>query len=134
MTITLKTAIQFAGVVQLFIIAANFFLPAILDYRGNLAKVAPIIRQIFIIHAIYIVLVLAGFAASCFLFAGDLAGHSAPARFVDGFLALFWLPRVGIQAFYYDQTLKQEHRFGNFVFTTAFLYLAIVFTVAAILK
>ena len=130
----LKTAIQFAGVVQLFIITANFFLPAILDYRGNLAKVTPIIRQIFTIHAIYIVLVLAGFALACCLFAGDLAGHSSPARFVNGFLALFWLPRVAIQLFYYDQTIKQEHRFGNFVFTTAFLYLGIVFSVAAILQ
>ncbi len=134
MIFTLKTSIQLAGVVQLFIAAANFFLPAILGYRENLAKVTPIIRQIFTIHAIYIVLVLIGFALACLFFAGDLVGHSTPARFADGFLAVFWLPRVAIQIFYYDQTTKQEHRFGNFVFTTAFLYLGIVFAAAAILQ
>jgi hypothetical protein len=44
-----------AGVVQVAISAANLFLPGKLKYRENLGHVAPIIRQIFVVHSAYIV-------------------------------------------------------------------------------
>jgi len=47
-----------AGAVQLVIIAANFVLPKKLRCRENLARVSPMIREVFIVHWVYIVLVL----------------------------------------------------------------------------
>ena len=44
-----------AAFVQVGIAFANLFLPAKLKYRENLSRVAPIIRQIFVVHSIYIV-------------------------------------------------------------------------------
>jgi len=62
-----------AGGVQLAIAVANFWVPGILRYRENLARPSPMMRQVFIVHATYIVLVLLGFSALSFFFAVELA-------------------------------------------------------------
>ena len=51
-----------AGMVQLLISAANVFVPRILSYKDNLSKISPIVRQVFIIHSVYVVMVVVGFS------------------------------------------------------------------------
>ena len=121
-----------AGIVQLLIASANFFLPRKLRYADNLSRVDTIIRQVFIVHSIYIVLVLAGLAGLCLFFAYDLAGASALGRWLSAFIAVFWGARVCIQLFYYDAELKRKNAVMHALFTAAFAYLAVVFAVAAI--
>ncbi len=128
----MQQLIQIAGGLQIVIVIANFFLPAILDYRVNLAKVSPIIRHIFWGHAGYIVLILAGFAAISLLFPEDLCGASGIGRFLSGFLALFWLSRVVVQTFLYDSEVKRAHPWGNAFFTATFLYLGLAYLAAAL--
>jgi len=48
---TLVLALWIAGLAQLAIALANLALPKKLKYRENLARVAPIIRQIFVVHS-----------------------------------------------------------------------------------
>lgn len=129
---TLPQLIWVAGIVQLMIASVNFFLPRRLRYAENLAHVSTIVRQIFIVHSIYIVLVLAGLAGLCLCFAHELAGPGGLGRSVSAFLAVFWALRVGIQLFYYDAALKREHITVHILFTGAFTYLATVFAAAAI--
>ncbi len=129
---TLIPYIYVAGALQLIIAAANFFLPKKLCYAENLAKVAPIIRQVFIIHSIYIVMMLVFFGTLCFAFAPELAGDSRLGTFLSAFLAWFWLPRVFIQLFYYDARLRRQNLPVHILFTTIFAYLAAVFTFAAL--
>jgi hypothetical protein len=129
---TVTQLIWVAGIVQLMIASVNFFLPRRLRYAENLANVSTIVRQIFIVHSVYIVLVLTGLASLCIFFARELAGPSELGRCLSGFLAVFWMLRVGIQLFYYDTALKRENRLVHIFFTMAFVYLATVFTVAAI--
>jgi hypothetical protein len=130
MNLTFQSSIQLAGALQLITAAANFFLPAKLHYHENLAKVSPIIRQIFTVHAIYIVLVLVGFGLICLLFPHDLCGASALGKFLCGFLAIFWGLRVVLQFSYYDNGVKKEHPVGALFFGSIFLYLAMAFTAA----
>jgi hypothetical protein len=130
MNLTLQSSIQLAGALQLVIAAANFFAPTILHYRENLAKVSPIIRQIFTVHSVYIILVLIGFGLICLLFPNDLCGASPLGKFLCGFLAVFWGLRVVLQFTYYDRAVKKEHPLGALFFGTAFLYLALAFTAA----
>jgi len=125
--------LQLAGGLQLITAAANFFLPGILRYRENLAKVSPIIREIFTVHALYIVLVLVGFGLICLLFPQDLCGASRLGTFLCGFLAIFWGLRVPLQFFYYDKAVKKEHPAGAFFFGAIFLYLALTFIAAIFL-
>ena len=111
---------------------SQFILPRKLRYGANLAKVDPIIRQVFIVHSVYIVFVLLVFAAICFLFAPELAGGSALGVFISAWLALFWTPRLLVQWIYYDPDIRRQNQVGNWGFSLAILYLIVVFTVAAL--
>jgi hypothetical protein len=132
MNLTFQSSIQIAGALQFIIAAANFFAPAKLHYHENLAKVSPIIRQIFTVHSIYIVLVLIGLGLICLLFPSDLCGASALGKFLCGFLAIFWGLRVVLQFTYYDRTVKQENPLGTFCFGISFIYLATIFAAATL--
>src|SRR5690348_18479381 len=90
-----------AGAIQLVIASANFFLPARLHYRENMAGMSPILRQISIIHWVYLVGVLLLFSGLCLFFAPQLTGASPLGRFLSAALAIFWLSRCAIQIFYY---------------------------------
>jgi hypothetical protein len=127
MNLSLQSFVQLAGALQLIIAAANFFAPAKLHYRENLIKLSPIVRQIFIVHSIYIVIVLVGFGLICLLFPNDLCGASHLGKFLCAFLAVFWGLRVILQFFYYDRAVKKENPLGTACFGTAFLYLAATF-------
>jgi hypothetical protein len=121
-----------AGGVQLLIASVNFFLPRQLDYRGNLARLTPIVREVFVVQAVYIVLVLVALAGLCFGFAEDLAGGSTLGRALSGFLTLFWGLRFLIQLFYYEGSLKRQRPLLNLGFLLAFAYLTGVFGAAAL--
>ena len=127
----LSTWIQVAGAVQLAIGLANLPLAIRLQYRKNLAGASPIVREVFYVHAAYIVLVVLGFAALSLLFPMDLAGGRPLGRFLSGFLAVFWLLRVPIQLFYYPAEIRRQNRFADVVFIVAFAFLAVVFGLAA---
>ncbi len=124
--------IWFTGAIHLGIVAMNVPLPSILGYREQLAKVSPIIRQVFIVHSIYIVLILLGFSALCFWFAPQLAGESPLGAFLSGCLAVFWGLRLAIQVFYYDEALKRAHRVVHIVFSMAIGFLTGIFLIAAL--
>jgi hypothetical protein len=133
MKLSLPLAIQLAGGLHLLVAAANFVLPGMLGYRENLAKVSPIIRQIFLVHAAYIVLVLVGFGMICLRFSDDLCGGSRLGLFVCEFLAVFWFLRVVLQFGFYDRVTKREHPIGSFIFSAIFLYFAAIFGAAVFL-
>ena len=124
--------IYLAGLCLLAIAFANFFAPRVLRYRENLALVSPIVRQIFLVHCAYIVLVLCGQAALCFVFPEELAGRSVLGRSLSGFFALFWLTRFVLQGWYYDRGAKGEFPRFNLLFLAAFLFLGCVFAVLAL--
>jgi len=124
--------IRAAGVVQLVIVAANLLLPRLLSVGRHLARLPSILRQIFLVHWIYIVLVLVMFSVLCLGFAPELAGDTPLGRTLSACLAIFWLPRVAIQTGYYDAELKRRLRLGNLFFTAAFAYLGIVFAIATL--
>ena len=129
---TLVPYIWIAGVIHFLIVGMNLPLPGILHYKENLSKVSPIIRQIFIVHSIYIVLVVFGFGLLCFIFSEELAGKSQIGQFLSGCLALFWLPRLFIQLFYYDKGLIKKYFVVHTGFTLAIVYLIGVFLLAVL--
>lgn len=119
-----------AGVIHLLIASVNFFLPRELRYAENLPRLPTLMRQIYVVHSVYIVLVLLGLAGVCLVFAADLAGASGLGRALSGFMTVFWGMRIGIQLLYYDAAAKREHPVLHAVFTTAFAFLASVFAAA----
>jgi len=121
-----------AGAVQLLILAANFVMPGKLHCRENLVRVSPMIRQVFIVHWVYILAILAIFSALCFWFAPELAGASRLGRFMSGAIAVFWLPRIPIQLFVYDSELRRQHRLGDIAMICAIGFVVLVFGAAAL--
>jgi hypothetical protein len=120
-----------AGFVQVAIASANLFLPAKLKYRENLSRVSPIVRQIFVVHSVYIVGVVLLFAAVTLSFAGELASGHGLGRFLAAAIAVFWLLRAPVQLLYYDAALRRENRWGDIAFTAAALFLAATYGAAS---
>jgi hypothetical protein len=131
---TLLVALWIAGLVQLTIALANFALPGKLGYRENLARVAPMIRQIFVVHSGYIVGIVLLFAAITFGFTADLVSGRGLGRFLAASMALFWFCRVPLQLFYYDKSLRRDNRAGDVAITFALLFLAATYTAAALVR
>ena len=129
--LSISAWVQIAGAVQLAIGLANLPLATRLQYRKNLAGASEIVRQVFYVHAAYIVLVVLGFAALALLFPAELSSGRPIGRFLSAFLALFWLLRVPIQLFYYPVEIRRQNRLADVIFTVAFAFLAVVFGLAA---
>lgn len=128
---TLATLIQLAGLAQVALIPVNFIAPYKLRYAASLAGATPVVRNIFYVHAGYIVLVLAGLGALC-LGAAEFLGSGAPlARWTCGYLAAFWGIRVLVQLFYYDRAERRRNRALDVAFLGLFGSLALVFAAAA---
>jgi hypothetical protein len=121
-----------AGGTHLAIAISNFWVPGILHYRENLEKVSPMVRQVFVVHSIYMVLVLLGFSALCFFFAPELTSGAPLGRSLSAFLAVFWLLRVVLQLAYYDREVRAKYRLGDVAYMLAVTSLAAVFAVVAL--
>ncbi len=121
-----------AGVIQIGIIVGNAFLPRLLAVPENLPRLTPILREVFIVHWLYILLVLAFWSALCLTFAPDLAGGSPLGRTLSGGLAVFWSLRLVIQLLYYDAATRRRYRAGHLLFSVACAFLAVVFIAAAL--
>ena len=119
--------IEVAGLVHWAIAAANIALPKKLNYRENLSHVTPMFRQVFVVHSVYIVAVVAALGYICLRFAAELAGDEPLARFLALGLALFWGIRLVIHLFYYDAEVRRRNRMGDFAFIAAICYLVAVF-------
>jgi hypothetical protein len=113
-----------AGFVQFLIAAANIFLPNKLRYSENLGRLSPIIRQIFVVHSIYIVGIVLLFAVVSVGFSAELTSGHGLGQFLAAAIAVFWLFRVPVQLFYYDSELRRVNRAGDLAFTTGALFLA----------
>jgi hypothetical protein len=127
----LLLSLWLAGFVQVAMAFANLFIPKKLNYRENLSLVAPIIRQIFVVHSVYIVGVVMLFAVLTFGFAPELASGHGLGRFLAAAMAIFWLFRTPVQLLYYDASLRRTNRLGDVAFTSAALFLTITYGAAA---
>jgi amino acid permease len=125
-------ALWLAASAQIAIAVANFVLPGKLQYRRNLARVSPIVRQIFVVHSGYIVGILIFFAALTFGFASELSSGRGLGRFLAASLSVFWLCRIPVQLFYYDPAVRRANRLGDVAMTVALVFVACAYVSAAL--
>ena len=123
--------ILLAGVVQLAMVAMNAALPPRLNTKENLARVEPILRQVFYSHWIFVMLAVVIFSIPCFAFSADMAGNSTLGRYLSAALAAFWLLKLWIQFFRIDADFRRKNRFADVLVATGTLYLIVVFGAAA---
>jgi len=131
-TFDLVTWLWVAGAIQTAIVLANAVLPAKLNVHKGMASVPRSLRQVFVVHWIYIVLTVSLFSLVCFFFARDLAGGSRLGRFLCIAMGGFWGLRLPLQLFYYDAELRRENRALDLAYVLALVALIAIFGAAAL--
>ena len=120
----MKLCLQIAGILQLTLALAHVGFARKLGWREELQHVSLLTRQIFWVHAGFLMLVLAGFGSLSLLHADDLLGSNPLARFVLGGLATFWAVRLYCQFFVY----RADHWRGNPFNTKAHIAFGLLWT------
>ena len=121
-------ALQFAGIILLCIVSANFIAPKKMRWTENLKHVDAVFGQVFFIHCVFLVGSVFAMALACLIIPRELLAEPL-GRVLLGFMAVFWMARVGVQFFYYEKSIKNEFPCFNVLFSVAFLYLAVTFSI-----
>jgi hypothetical protein len=127
---TFEGHLRTAGLLLLLLAALHPLLPRALGWREDLRKLTLVNRQIFLVHVVFIVLLLILFGILTFSFASELAAPSPLARAVLCGLAIFWGLRLATQLFIYDRSLWRGNVRNTTVHVLAsllWLYLTAVF-------
>lgn len=125
--------LQIAGILQWLLASLHLVFPRRFGWREDLAKLSLLNRQIFIVHCIFICLVLSLFGGlSLFCAPLLLAKHALAAAVLSG-LFVFWAVRLFVQWFVYSPELWRGHRFNtimHWLFTGLWLYYVAVYGAA----
>jgi hypothetical protein len=130
---TLLTHLRLVGVIMAALVVVNLFVPGRLRWREELARVSLVNRQIFQVHTMFIVLILAMFAVLLLTSAEALLEPTRLSRLVLGGLTIFWGLRMLTQWFYYSPAIWRGNRFHTVmhaVFSVAWVYVTLVLATA----
>jgi hypothetical protein len=94
--------IRLGGGVHFCILVASAMVPKALDWRRQLAPLHPFLRRLFWVYGVFIVMTIVAFGVLSLAFAPELAMGGGLARGVCGFIAVFWLARLGVQFLVFD--------------------------------
>ena len=122
--------LKIAGLLLLALAAAHGYFPRRFAWRAELARLSLINRQIFIVHCLFIVLVLILMGLLSLVYTATLIQPTPLARPVLAGLTLFWLVRLLAQFFIYDPSLWRGNRANTIVHVLAtllWLYFVLVF-------
>ena len=125
--------LRVAGVLLLALIPLNLYVPRRYEWRRELASLSLLNRQIFQVHAGFLCVVLAMFAALALLYTRPLLAPTPLARAVLAGMAIFWFLRLLTQWLVYDWSLWRGRRFEtlvHIVFTGLWGYLTATFAYA----
>jgi hypothetical protein len=125
--------LRVAGVLLLALVALNLYVPRRFEWKRELAALSLLTRQVFWVHAAFICLVLAMFAALALLYTPDLLAPTPLARAVLAAVAVFWFLRLLTQWLVYDWSLWHGRRFEtavHLVMTGVWAYLTAAFAYA----
>jgi hypothetical protein len=131
---TLTIALYLGGLAHFGILIASAMAPLALDWKGHLAKLPSLLRQMFWVYGIFIVLMIISFGTLTLCFAPEMALGSPLARGLCTVIAVFWGARLVVQFFVFDAKpwlTKPLYIIGYHGLTLVFIYLAIVYTWAA---
>ena len=93
----LTTLITLAGAAQLCVLIASALVPSRLGWRRELAKLSRLHRQMYWVYAAYVVLSIVAFGLISLFNAREMASGSGLARWLCGYIAVFWGVRLVLQ-------------------------------------
>jgi hypothetical protein len=131
----LAIMIVVGGILHFGTLTAGALVPKVLDFRGQLRDVSPLLRQLIWVYAAFIFLTIAGFGLVSVALAESLSSGAPLARAVCGFIAVFWTIRLLIQLFIYDARPYLGDwpiKLGYHGLTVVFSYHSAVYSIAAL--
>ncbi|MEO3407765.1 hypothetical protein AAFN85_27855 [Mucilaginibacter sp. CAU 1740] len=131
---SIQSIIRLAGLAQIGLVLGSLAVPRVLNWRGELAKVQPLIKQMFWNYAAYILVINLCFGLVSMFCYRELSNGSTLAMLLTGFITAYWISRVLVQFFYFDRAAFPTgiwHKAGETVLVTLFVFLSIVYSSAA---
>jgi hypothetical protein len=102
---TMEDHLQLVGFLLVGLAGLNLLMPKHFGWREELARLSLLTRQVFIVHAMFIFLIVVLQAVLVLRTPGQLIERSALARSVLTGLVMFWGLRLFAQWFVYDRRL-----------------------------
>lgn len=136
MTITremLLVHLHLGGLVMASLVVVNLFVPSRFHWREEMARLSLVNRQIFQVHTVFLVLILALFSILLLTCARELLEPTRLSRAMLLGLTIFWGLRMVVQWCFYSSELWRGHRFNTIVhvaFSVLWVYLTSVFAAA----
>jgi hypothetical protein len=126
----LRLQLEIAGALLIALGLGHAFFDRYFGWKGELARVSLLTRQVFQVHTFFIGLLLVLFGA-CSLFYADALLEPVPlSRALLAGMALFWLCRLACQWFFYDPALWRGSRFRtamHVLFSMFWIYLVLTY-------
>jgi hypothetical protein len=125
--------LRLVGVAMAGLVILNIFVPHRFRWREDLSRVSLLNRQIFEVHAIFLVVTLALFSALLLTSADALLEPTRLSRAILIGLTIFWGLRLVAQWFYYSPAIWRGQRFFtvmHVLFSALWIYVTGVFGTA----
>lgn len=105
MTQLAGTALWLAALGQLLLVAVSVQIPARLGWRTELPRMEPRNRSLYLVATGYIVFTYLGFAVLTAVLHGELVRGDRAALALSGFIGLFWLVRLAVDALWFGHRM-----------------------------
>lgn len=131
----LEVALYLGGALHFCILIASALTPFALDWRGLLAPLPKLLRQMFWVYGAFIVLTIMCFGALTLMHATEMAAGDLVGRSVCAVIALFWGVRLVVQLFIFDATpflTRWYWKLGYHALTVIFIVMVAIFTWGAV--
>ncbi len=131
--LSIETGVVLAGVGQLILVAASAVIPRCLDWKGPLAVLPLLMRQLFWTYAGYILGMHLFFGLISVFGTQLLLDDSPQAAILCGLMMTWWLVRIGLQFCCFDRKGIPQTRFNilaEVLLVLLFLFLTIVYGLA----
>lgn len=127
--------LMLAGIGHFLLLTASALAPVVLDWRGHLRALPPMLRRLFWVYGAFIVLTIVGIGAMTLRHAPEMACGDPVARSLAAFAAVFWGLRLLVQWFVFDlrpYLTRRWLKLGYHTLTAAFVFFTLVYGWAAI--
>lgn len=129
----IEIAVLLAGIGQLVLVLASFAIPHCLGWKGELAKLPKLLRQIYWTYAAYM-LCMHFFFGMISTFGTELLLDATPlATILSGLMATWWSVRIVLQFCCFDRKGIPPTRFNTIaevILISFFIYLALTYSCA----
>eukprot|EP00927_Polykrikos_kofoidii_P078160 TRINITY_DN75016_c0_g1_i1.p1 TRINITY_DN75016_c0_g1~~TRINITY_DN75016_c0_g1_i1.p1 ORF type:complete len:483 (-),score=53.33 TRINITY_DN75016_c0_g1_i1:23-1471(-) len=130
----LLTAIQLAGAGQLLLCVSSLAIPFLLEWEKEFVNVKPLLRQMFLVYAGYILSINFCFGLLSVFSPESIVEVAFLPAVVAAFMFVYWLARVMVEMFVFDLNfLNRPHELvGRRGIEILFAYLTVVYGTAFI--